>query len=612
MTKALKHTILGLLAALLAISAACLLTKPAEQAKADEAYSETWVIKEDWTWTKNISSTIRGRVAADSCTSPDQTLNFSFDTFSVTGSGVADCRIKLNNQEISIHTSNGSPYFGYPCKMMSSSYDSWVVGSGTIIFFQDTSATEYSELRTWLNANAEETETKEYVESLQYGDAVPLVAESDNENERNYELPLDTWMLICNTDFKVRLLVNGEQIVSIGSPTEDWTNTEGVSYFLKRMDLGYLKFDSKKINSVYLKRYLPKETGSGVVLIDESCNYLKISIPVTYTITFKDGANELKSTIVNENAKADTIDLTDINTAKTGYTFKGWSKTDGGAVVNLANETITADTTYYAVYEINKYSVIFYYGTSVLKTVTVPYGTKANEIDVSNLAPGREGYTFKGWARTNGGEVVDLSAITITQSMALFASYKKQTFEVKFYDGETLLKTATVDYGTNLSAISLTGVTTDKAGFTFRGWALSNGGAAVNFETYSVKSAVNLYAVYDVDGKATVVFKDGATSLKTVTVDLGVKASEIDISDLELEKSGYTFKGWARSENGIIVDLETVSVNEYTVLYAVYEKNANNVLDDVSSWLTTKTGIAFSATGVLVLALGVYLLLRRK
>ena len=110
----------------------------------------------------------------------------------------------------------------------------------------------------------------------------------------------------------------------------------------------------------------------------------------------------------------------------------------------------------------------------------------------------------------------------------------------------------------------------------------------------------------------TVVFKDGATSLKTVTVDLGTKASEIDLSDLELEKNGYKFKGWSKTEGGDVVDLETVSVNEYTVLYAVYEKNANNVLDDVSSWLTTKTGIAFSATGVLVLALGVYLLLRRK
>lgn len=295
-----------------------------------------------------------------------------------------------------------------------------------------------------------------------------------------------------------------------------------------------------------------------------------------YTVTFKNDTSVLKTVTADYGSKASAIDLTGVSPERTGYTFKGWSKTNGGSVVNLANETITADTTYYAVFEINKYSITFNDGTSVLKTVTANYGTKASEINVSTLAPEKEGYTFKGWSKTNGGEVVDLSSVTINQSMAFFAVYEKQTFEIKFMDGETLLKTVTVDYGTNLSAISLTGVNTDKTGFTFRGWALSNGGTVVNSETYSVKSAVNFYAVYDVEGKATVVFKDGATSLKTVAVDLGTKASEIDISDLELEKNGYTFKGWARSENGIIVDLETVSVNEYTILYSVYEKNSTD------------------------------------
>ncbi len=317
---------------------------------------------------------------------------------------------------------------------------------------------------------------------------------------------------------------------------------------------------------------------------------------VKHTVSFKNDSNVLKTATVNYGTKADKIDLAGVNTAKTGYTFKGWSKTNGGSVVNLANETITADTTYYAVFEINKYSITFNDGTSVLKTVTANYGTKASEINVSTLAPEKEGYTFKGWSKTNGGEVVDLSTVTINQSMAFFAVYEKKTFEIKFMDGETLLKTVTVDYGTNLSAISLTGVSTDKTGFTFRGWALSNGGTVVNSETYSVKSAVNFYTVYDVAGKATVVFKNGATSLKTVTVDLGAKASEIDLSDLELEKNGYTFKGWARSENGIIVDLETVSVNEYTIFYAVYEKDSTDT--NISSDNVTKI---FGVVGLIAL-----------
>lgn len=205
-------------------------------------------------------------------------------------------------------------------------------------------------------AKAEGTETKEYVESLEYGEAVSLVAESDNENERNYELPLDTWTLINNTDFKVRLLVNGEQIVSIGSPIDEWTTTEGVSYFLENQYLGYLKFDSKKINSVYLKRYLPKDIKEGV-LIDESCNFLKISkpaeAPVKYTLTFKDGENILGTAEAVQGDKLSALDISAISTTKEGYTFKGWSYTENGDVLDLEAETVTENKTLYAVYEKN-------------------------------------------------------------------------------------------------------------------------------------------------------------------------------------------------------------------------------------------------------------------
>lgn len=629
-----KKILLLAVVALLAISAACLLTKPAEQAKAEETYSETWVIKERWTWTKDISATIRGRVAADSCTSPDQTLDFSFNTFSVTGSGVADCRIKLNNQEISIHTSNGSPYFGYPCKLMNMSYASWVVGSGTIIFFQDTSATEYSELRTWLNTNADKTETPAPESCVVKFYNGATLMKTINVDSGSSALGLDLGIVPSKTNytFKGWSKAEGGAAVNLANETITADTTYYAVFEINKYTVKFRDMDSilRTITvdhgtyiSTVIAGFIPSKTGytfkgwggspvssvldlSNVTITADTTYYAIFEIN-KYTVTFNNSTSVLRTVTANYGSKASAIDLTGVSPEKTGYTFKGWSRTNGGAAVNLANETITADTTYYAVFEINKYSITFNDGTSVLKTVTANYGTKASEINVSTFAPEKEGYTFKGWSKTNGGEVVDLSTVTINQSMAFFAVYEKQTFEIKFMDGETLLKTVTVDYGTNLSAISLTGVSTDKTGFTFRGWALSNGGTVVNSETYSVKSAVNLYAVYDVDGKATVVFKDGVTSLKTVTVDLGAKASEIDISDLELEKSGYTFKGWARSENGIIVDLETVSVNEYTVLYAVYEKNA--VKNSVSS---DDVGKILGVVGLVVLGVVVGKLFFRK
>ena len=618
-----KKILLLAVVALLALFSAYILTKPAEQAKADSTYSEAWIIKKSWTWTKDISATIRGRVAADSCTSPDQTLDFSFNTFSVTGSGVADCRIKLNNQEISIHTSNGSPYFGYPCKGMNMSYDSWVVGSGTITFFQDTSATEYSELRTWLNTNADKVETPAPESCVVKFYNGATLMKTINVDSGSSALGLDLGIIPSKTNytFKGWSKAEGGAVVDLANEmiiadTTYYAVFEINKYTVKFRDMDLVlrtvTVDHGTYISTVIAGFIPSKTGytfkgwggspvSSVLdlsneTITADTTYYAIFEINKYTVTFKNDSGVLKTATVNYGTKADKIDLTGVSPEKTGYTFKGWSKTNGGSVVNLANETITADTTYYVVFEINKYSITFNDGTSVLKTVTANYGTKASEINVSTFAPEKEGYTFKGWSKTNGGEVVDLSTVTINQSMAFFAVYEKQTFEIKFMDGETLLKTVTVDYGTNLSAISLTGVSTDKTGFTFRGWALSNGGTVVNSETYSVKSAVNFYAVYDVAGKATVVFKNGATSLKTVTVDLGAKASEIDLSDLELEKNGYTFKGWARSENGIIVDLETVSVNEYTIFYAVYEKDSTDT--NISSDNVTKI---FGVVGLIAL-----------
>lgn len=65
MTKALKHTILGLLATLLAISAAYILTKPAEQAKADSTYTVTFYAKDSQTVVKKFENVPSGTKMSD-------------------------------------------------------------------------------------------------------------------------------------------------------------------------------------------------------------------------------------------------------------------------------------------------------------------------------------------------------------------------------------------------------------------------------------------------------------------------------------------------------------------------------------------------------------------
>ena len=75
--------------------------------------------------------------------------------------------------------------------------------------------------------------------------------------------------------------------------------------------------------------------------------------PTKYTVTFNDGETALGTVEAEENAKLSALDLSAISTAKEGYTFKGWSLTNGGELLDLDTETVTGDITLYAVYEKN-------------------------------------------------------------------------------------------------------------------------------------------------------------------------------------------------------------------------------------------------------------------
>ena len=290
----------------------------ANKVSADEAYSETWVIKESWTWTKDVTVTINGKVAGDGCASPDAEFeshkdrDYTFGTFSVTGSGAEDARIKLNGQEISIHSSGENPYFGYPCKLMNMSYDGWVTASGTLTFYADTSAAEYSELRAWLEQNA----TQIFVQVWYNGDIAQCVS-----------VPLGT---------TYEQLDKTKAPIKAGYTCIGWSNEEN-----GEVATGALRYSDS----------------SGVLYIQVYPVYAKEAPAETakYTVTFKDGEKVLHTLSVESGKAVNLAEHPEINesAAKTGYTFKGWAARIDGAVIakNGYLPNITADTTLYAVYE---------------------------------------------------------------------------------------------------------------------------------------------------------------------------------------------------------------------------------------------------------------------
>lgn len=133
---------------------------------------------------------------------------------------------------------------------------------------------------------------------------------------------------------------------------------------------------------------------------------------------------------------------------KTHYDFKGWSldnRNPYDAEGNLLSSVITSsdawsgqtlqqdkyDYTYYAIFEIHPYVLTFYDDVGGdFAEVKVPYGEVAQAPDALPYKDDSqlglyETYDFKGWSSSMGGELVDLSTITVTSDEEFYAIFEK-------------------------------------------------------------------------------------------------------------------------------------------------------------------------------------------
>lgn len=96
-----------------------------------------------------------------------------------------------------------------------------------------------------------------------------------------------------------------------------------------------------------------------------------------------------------------TLKLSLTKPTRTGYTFKGWSKSSTGSVsfASGASYTTNASDTLYAVWEANTYTVKLDAngGSGGVGSVTKTYG---QSVTLPTSIPIRQNYNFKGWAPT--------------------------------------------------------------------------------------------------------------------------------------------------------------------------------------------------------------------
>lgn len=171
----------------------------------------------------------------------------------------------------------------------------------------------------------------------------------------------------------------------------------------------------------------------------------------TYTVTYETNGGS---------AVAQGTELTALpnplpTTTRTGYTFEGWYADSEFNTPAVAGATLTANTTLYAKWTVNSYTVSFDlqgHG-STIDAQTINYGAKATQ----PTAPTATGYTFGGWYKEAGcTNAWNFETDVVTSTTTLYAKWNctaptdvKISGEYVHFPGETLTLTVS---GSNIAA----------------------------------------------------------------------------------------------------------------------------------------------------------------
>ena len=295
---------------------------------------------------------------------------------------------------------------------------------------------------------------------------------------------------------------------------------------------------------------------------------------------------------------------------RTGYTFLGWSTSSTATSATYQpgdSFTTNADTTLYAVWKANTYTVRYNAngGTGTMSDSSHKYDVSKA---LTSNAFTRSGYTFLGWSTsstatsatyTDGQSVKNLSS-TNGGTVTLYAVWSElPTYTISYNangGGPLIPANQTKIHGEALT-LSTTGM--GRTGYEFLGWSTSSTATSATYQpgdSFTTNADTTLYAVWKAN-TYTVKYNanggSGTMSDSSHTYDVS-KA----LTSNAFTRSGYTFLGWSTSStatSATYTDGQSVknltSTNDDTVtLYAVW--HGHSYTSKVTKAATcTETGI---------------------
>jgi uncharacterized repeat protein (TIGR02543 family) len=308
------------------------------------------------------------------------------------------------------------------------------------------------------------------------------------------------------------------------------------------------------------------------------------------------------------------------NTAKTGYTFAGWSRSStaktadyqgGEEVTNLATG---GEITLYAVWNPNSYVISY---ESDCDDVASPKKQTVTPDDTLTLPVlTREGYTFNGWKLPDSDETVT-ELKSVTKSMTLTAQWEKNEYPITVsapnmkkvsiaYDTvrEKVVTldadgngTVMVPYGASLKTFSLTADDLYRINNAY----LYDGETLITKAEYGTSNKLQLTqsarTVMPAHGltlkvtsggrKYSISYKDYAGNTLTpvisgefaVSYEYGVGTSQFP--DVDKEINGMYFTGWRTDDGEIITEISKTTYGD-VALTAAYSYKSYNITYDLA------------------------------
>ncbi|MDY6391518.1 MAG: InlB B-repeat-containing protein [Bacilli bacterium] len=272
-----------------------------------------------------------------------------------------------------------------------------------------------------------------------------------------------------------------------------------------------------------------------------------------YTITF-DFADSSSRPYKKEVAKGSALDSAP-NPARTGYDFSGWyTLSEGGESVNFPY-TPTQDITLYAHWSAAEFDVTFdlnYEGAPESTVVSIAYG---ESVSAPETKPEREHFVFRYWTLDAAGEQRAEFPYLIKKDTTFYASWRDEdirtyTVTVHYgdYDGAPEDKVFELEEGQSITLADLPNPT--RTGYDFKGWALSDGGAAITLP-FAPTSDADLYALWEVKSYKLEFYYNYVDSPKSVYYSTTyVGGADFNAPETDPTREGYSFAGWYTANKG--------------------------------------------------------------